>query len=175
MTEQKSMFDILSSMDAGLFERSLDLDEYPQGAPEQGTGDSVLFHDEHIDKNTARRLLGEAFDEACDYKLVTTYEDTCLVKIDPRIPADADPVLDEQGRVIGGHRVEIPLSSNDEVLSYGDMMSMISNGNKKTPTDLTYRRDIYDIKIPKPIWLYVVIGMISVMFIGGFLLLSYLT
>lgn len=165
--ENKSMFEILSNMDASVFEGSKDMsEEYTQDL--SSTEDlPVLHHDEDIDKNTARRLLGEAFDEACDYKLITTYEDTCIAKIDPRIPADTPPVLDSTGKIIGGHRVEYPLTANDEVLSYTDMMSMLQHGKSEEHTDLTYRRNIYDMKVDKPVKFYVALGIMSILFVIG--------
>ena len=175
MTETKSMFDILSSMDASVFEGKSDMsEEYLQdysGSPEDIP---VLSHDEFIDKNIAKRLLGSEFDEACDYKLITTYESTCLLKIDPRIPEDAEPVTDSTGKIIGGHMVEIPLTSNDEVLSYGDMMSMISNKDKKVPTDLTYRRNIYEMKSPKSTWLIITGTIFFIMLVAGVSLITLL-
>ena len=172
----KSMFDILSGMDSSLFDKQDTLDDDSSEYPSSDKGDiSKLIYDEDLPADVASKLLGADFDAACTYKLVSSYESTCVLKIDPRIPSDKPPVLDSTGRIIGGHMVEYPLTANDEVLSYSDMMSLIADTGKKQSSDLTYRRNIYDIPKANNKWFYIVVCMFLLLLGAGIGIMFFLS
>lgn len=173
MTENKSMFDILSNMNPSLFESSNSVETEGESS-ESTLQESTLIHDEFIANEVAEKLIGADYDPACRYKLISSYDSTCVVKIDPRIAEDAEPVLDKEGRIIKGHLVEYPLTANDEVLSYSDMMSRIQ-GNVSNISSLTYRRSIYDIPKASNSWIYVVISIIVALTVLGLGIITYLS
>lgn len=112
---QKSLSDILDEMD------SLDV-QYTPEEREEVAGNYVTHAEDHyseyINPGFAKALLGNDFDDTCMYQLVTQLDCTVVVKINPNIDPNSEPVLDDHGNVISAHIMEYPLAEETEHLGY---------------------------------------------------------
>ena len=60
----------------------------------------VVSYDEFLSHDLAKAILGKDYDPECSYKLLTEVAQTTVLKIDPRIPEDAEPVADDNGVIV---------------------------------------------------------------------------
>lgn len=74
----------------------------------EASNDRVDYN-ELLSHDLAKAILGKDYDPECSYKLLTEVTQTTVLKIDPRIPEDEEPVVDANGAVVRAHVMEYTL------------------------------------------------------------------
>lgn len=110
MTKQESKLtleELLNSM------TTLDKNEYtPEERAAISNSDQVSY-DEFLSHDLAKAILRKDYDPECSYKLLTEIAQTTVLKIDPRIPEDEEPVTDDNGVTIRAHIMEYTLQETE--------------------------------------------------------------
>lgn len=109
MTKQESKLtleELLNSM------TTLDKSEYTPEERAAIANSEQVSYDEFLSHDLAKAILGKDYDPECSYKLLTEVAQTTVLKIDPRIPEDEEPVADDNGIIIRAHIMEYTLQES---------------------------------------------------------------
>lgn len=109
MTKQESKLtleELLNSM------TTLDKSEYTPEERAAIANSEQVSYDEFLSHDLAKAILGKDYDPECSYKLLTEVAQTTVLKIDPRIPENEEPVTDDNGVIIRAHIMEYTLQES---------------------------------------------------------------
>ena len=109
MTKQESKLtleELLNSM------TTLDKSEYTPEERAAIANSEQVSYDEFLSHDLAKAILGKDYDPECSYKLLTEVAQTTVLKIDPRIPEDEEPVTDDSGVIIRAHIMEYTIEED---------------------------------------------------------------